>query len=114
MPVQQALASSRDELESGLHAIALLLFRNELKPDTAKAIQDLKAGQVCYSAASAAAAVITAAAAAAAAVSALNSHAECVAMSLLLMLSLLLLLLLMLSLLLLGVCKAPALTHCSQ
>ena len=44
--VQQAVALSRDELESGLHAIALLLFRNELKLDTAAAIQDLKAGQV--------------------------------------------------------------------
>ena len=46
MDVQQAVAASRDELESGLHAIALLLFRNELKPDTGSAIQDLKAGQV--------------------------------------------------------------------
>lgn len=71
MPVQQAVASSRDELESGLHAIALLLFRNELKSDTAQAIRDLKAGQVCCTAAIAASAVL----AAAAAVIAFNSYA---------------------------------------
>lgn len=43
----QVLALPRDVLESGLHAIALLLFRNELEPETARAIQDLKSGQVC-------------------------------------------------------------------
>lgn len=36
----------RDELESGLSLLALLLFRNELKPDTAEAVLNLKAGQV--------------------------------------------------------------------
>lgn len=30
MPVQQAMSLSRDELESGLSLLALLLFRNEL------------------------------------------------------------------------------------
>ena len=39
----------RDEVESGLSLLALLLFRNELKPDTAEAIQHLKAGQVSLS-----------------------------------------------------------------
>ena len=46
MSVQQAVLLSRDELESGLNMLALLLFRNELKPDTAEAVQSLKRGQV--------------------------------------------------------------------
>ena len=46
MPVNQAAALSRDELEAGLDLLALLLFRNELKPDTAEAITHLKEGQV--------------------------------------------------------------------
>ena len=46
MSVQQAVSMSRDELESGLNMLALLLFRNELKPDTAEAVQSLKHGQV--------------------------------------------------------------------
>ena len=46
MSVQQAVSLSRDELESGLKMLALLLFRNELKPDTAEAVQSLKHGQV--------------------------------------------------------------------
>ncbi|DBB17796.1 TPA: hypothetical protein ACH3X3_002824 [Trebouxia sp. C0006] len=46
MPVNQAAALSRDELEAGLNLLALLLFRNELKPDTAEAINHLKEGQV--------------------------------------------------------------------
>ena len=46
MPVNQAAALSRDELEAGLNLLALLLFRNELKPDTAEAITHLKEGQV--------------------------------------------------------------------
>lgn len=46
MSVQQAASLSRDELESGLDMLALLLFRNELKPDTAEAVQHLKQGQV--------------------------------------------------------------------
>lgn len=37
---------SRDELESDLTFVALLLFRNELKPDTRSAIEDLRAGEV--------------------------------------------------------------------
>ncbi len=37
---------SRDEVETGLHLLALLLFRNELKPDSADAILSLKEGQV--------------------------------------------------------------------
>lgn len=46
MSVQQAASLSRDELESGLSLLALLLFRNELKPDTTDAVQSLKRGQV--------------------------------------------------------------------
>ena len=46
LPPQEAAAMSRDELEADLHLLALLLFRNELKPDTAQAITDLKQGQV--------------------------------------------------------------------
>ena len=46
MPVQQAASLSRDVLESNLDLLALLLFRNELKPDTAEAVQHLKQGQV--------------------------------------------------------------------
>ena len=37
---------SRDELESDLAFVALLLFRNELKPDTRSAIADLREGEV--------------------------------------------------------------------
>lgn len=44
--MQQAASLSRDELESGLNMLALLLFRNELRPDTAEAVQHLKHGQV--------------------------------------------------------------------
>lgn len=47
MDIQQAVSLPRQELETGLQAIALLLFRNELRPDTAPAIEDLKAGLVC-------------------------------------------------------------------
>ena len=46
MLLEQAAALSRAEMESGLDMLALLLFRNELKPDTAEAVQSLKAGQV--------------------------------------------------------------------
>lgn len=46
VPVHQVAAVSRDELEAGLDLLALLLFRNELKPDTAEAINQLKDGQV--------------------------------------------------------------------
>ncbi|KAL3158258.1 hypothetical protein ABBQ38_010509 [Trebouxia sp. C0009 RCD-2024] len=46
IPVQQAASLSRDELESGLDMLALLLFRNELRSDTAEAVQHLKHGQV--------------------------------------------------------------------
>lgn len=46
MSVQQAVSLPRDELESGLNMLVLLLFRNELKPDTAEAVQSLKHGQV--------------------------------------------------------------------
>ena len=46
MSVQQAASLSRDDLESGLDMLALLLFRNELKSDTAEAVQSLKHGQV--------------------------------------------------------------------
>ena len=41
------MAVPREELEQGLHLLALLLFRNEVKVDTAQAIADLKQGQVC-------------------------------------------------------------------
>lgn len=44
--MQQAASLSRDELESGLDMLALLLFRNELRSDTAEAVQHLKHGQV--------------------------------------------------------------------
>ena len=37
---------SREELEGGIELRGLLLFRNELKPDTATAILDLKGAQV--------------------------------------------------------------------
>ncbi|DBA79899.1 TPA: hypothetical protein ACH3X1_008117 [Trebouxia sp. C0004] len=46
VPVHQAAALSRNELEAGLDLLALLLFRNELKPDTAEAITQFKEGQV--------------------------------------------------------------------
>lgn len=46
MPVNQAAALSRDELEAGLNLLALLLFRKELKADNAEAITHLKGGQV--------------------------------------------------------------------
>ena len=46
MSLQQALAVPREELEQGMHLLALLLFRNEVKLDTAQAIADLKQGQV--------------------------------------------------------------------
>ena len=39
---------SRDQLEGGLTFIGLLIFRNELKPDTRDAILDLKAGHVSH------------------------------------------------------------------
>ncbi len=37
---------SRDELEKNLEFEALILFRNELKPDSQSAIEALKAGEV--------------------------------------------------------------------
>lgn len=37
---------SRDDLESNLTFISLLLFRNELKPDTCSAIKNLREGEV--------------------------------------------------------------------
>lgn len=37
---------SRDDLESNLTFISLLLFRNELKPDTRSAIKNLREGEV--------------------------------------------------------------------
>lgn len=37
---------SRDELEKDLEFAALILFRNELKPDSRSAIEALKAGEV--------------------------------------------------------------------
>ncbi|KAJ3358499.1 hypothetical protein HDU91_005206 [Kappamyces sp. JEL0680] len=37
-------ATSRDELEKGLELVGLMLFRNELKPDTTRALQELREG----------------------------------------------------------------------
>lgn len=37
---------SRDELEKDLEFVALILFRNELKPDSRSAIEALKEGEV--------------------------------------------------------------------
>lgn len=37
---------SRDDLERDLEFVALILFRNELKPDSRSAIEGLKAGEV--------------------------------------------------------------------
>lgn len=37
---------SRDELEKDLDFVALILFRNELKPDSRNAIEALKEGEV--------------------------------------------------------------------
>lgn len=37
---------SRDDLERDLEFVALILFRNELKPDSRTAIEALKAGEV--------------------------------------------------------------------
>jgi magnesium-transporting ATPase (P-type) len=39
---------SRDELEKDLEFLALILFRNELKPDSRSAIEALKAGEVVF------------------------------------------------------------------
>jgi magnesium-transporting ATPase (P-type) len=38
---------SRDDLETDLTFVSLLLFRNELKPDTRNVIEDLREGEVC-------------------------------------------------------------------
>lgn len=39
---------SRDVLEKDLEFLALILFRNELKPDSRSAIEALKAGEVKF------------------------------------------------------------------
>ena len=44
--LDQAISLPREQLEQGLSLQGLLLFRNELKLDTAQAISDLKQGQV--------------------------------------------------------------------
>ena len=38
----------REELEKDLEFVALILFRNELKPDSQNAIETLKAGEVKF------------------------------------------------------------------
>ncbi|XP_024527352.1 probable cation-transporting ATPase 13A4 [Selaginella moellendorffii] len=43
---EDMLALPRNELEKDLNFISLVLFRNELKPDSSAAIQSLKAGKV--------------------------------------------------------------------
>ena len=49
MTLEQAIVLPREQLEQGLHLQGLLLFRNELKPDTPQAVSDLKQGQVTQS-----------------------------------------------------------------
>ena len=44
MTAEQAVGFKRDELEEGVEFIGLLLFRNELKPDTARALELLREG----------------------------------------------------------------------
>ncbi|BBN18845.1 hypothetical protein MPTK1_8g05990 [Marchantia polymorpha subsp. ruderalis] len=44
--LEDVLALSRDEVEQSLDFLALILFRNELKPESLHAIQDLKQGEV--------------------------------------------------------------------
>lgn len=46
MSAEQAMALPRAELEAGMQLLGLLLFRNELQPETTAAISDLKQGQV--------------------------------------------------------------------
>jgi len=38
--------TSRDDLERDLEFLALILFRNEMKPESRSAIEALKAGEV--------------------------------------------------------------------
>lgn len=44
--IDELLSMPREELENGLHFVALLLFRNEIKPDSRGAIETLKSGKV--------------------------------------------------------------------
>jgi magnesium-transporting ATPase (P-type) len=44
--INEILSMPREKLEAGLQFLALIMFRNELKPDSRGAIESLKAGEV--------------------------------------------------------------------